>query len=111
MCKQVVSTTIDILSCNDMVTCMCQCLKCIGKSGCSGTNGKRCNATFECGDTFLKYVLCRVRQTAVDVTGILQSKPVCCVFTVVEHIRRCQIDWNGSCVRNRIRLFLSYVQL
>ena len=109
VCQEIVCTAVDILCCNDMVTCVCYCLESICECRCSGTNSKCCHATLECCNSSLKYILCRVCQSAVDISCISESESVCRMLTVMEHIWWSKVDWNCSRICNRIRCFLSYM--
>ena len=111
MFQKVCCSTVDILSCYDVVTLLCKVLDCICDSCCTGCYSKCCGTTFKCCDSLLKYIFCRVCKTSVDVTCICKSETSCCVIAVSEYIRGCLIDRYCSCICNRIRVFLSYVKL
>ena len=111
MLQKVCCSTVDILSCYDVVTLLCKVLDCICDSCCTGCYSKCCGTTFKCCDSLLKYIFCRVCKTSVDVTCICKSETSCCVIAVSEYIRGCLIDRYCSCICNRIRVFLSYVKL
>ena len=111
MRQQVIGSSINILCGNDMFPCMCQILKRICDGCCTGRNCQCCHTAFQCCNSFLKNILCRIGQTAINISGITQIKSCCCMITVTEYIGRSLIDRNRSCVCHRIRLLLSYMKL
>ena len=94
-----------------MLTGLCQSLECVGQSCCAGSYCQSCAAALQGSDTLFKDILCRVCQSAVDVSGITKSESVSCMLRIMEHIGSRCIDRYGSCVCNRICLLLSDVQL
>ena len=111
MLQKVCCSTVDILCCYDMISILCKVFDCICNCCCTGSYCKCSCTTFKSCNSFFKNIFCRVCQTTIDVTCICQSETSCCMIAVTEYIRRSLVDWNGSCVSNRIRLFLSYVKL
>ena len=109
--QQVVGAAVNVLCGNDVLTFMSQVLKSVCDSCCTGSDSQSRYAAFESCDSFLKNILGRVGQTAVDVSCVTQTKSGCCVIAVAEYIGRSLIDWNSSCVSYRIRLLLSYMKL
>mgnify|MGYP002602200735 CR=1 FL=1 len=77
--------------------------------GCAGCGCQCCNAALQCCDSLLKYILCGVGQTSVNVTGICQTKTCCRMGGIFKYIRSGLINRNGSGIGCRIRLLLTYV--
>lgn len=71
---KVIAAAVDGLLCYDVTAVCCQCLDCICNSSCAGCGCQCCNAALQCCDSLLKYILCGVGQTSVNVTGICQVK-------------------------------------
>ena len=80
---------------NNFNGCYCQC----------------CNTAFQSCDSLFEYILCRVCQSSVDVTGICQTKSCSCMIAVTEYIRRSLINRNCPCIGDRVWSFLTYVKL
>ena len=111
MCEEVVGSSVDVLCCNDVVTCMCKVFKYIGCCRCTGCNCKCCNAALKCCDSLFKYILGRVCQSSIDVSGIGKSETCCCMFAVFKYIGRSLVDRDCSRICHRIRLLLSDMKL
>ena len=111
MLKKVCCSTVDVLSCYDVVTLLRKILDCVCDRCSTGCYCKCCGTTFKCCDSLLEYIFCRVCKTSVNVTCIFKSETSCCVIAVSEYVRRCLVDRYCSCICNRIRAFLSYVKL
>ncbi len=109
--QQVVGAAIDGCLSDNVLPCMSQCGDCIGNSCCTGSNGQSTDAALKGIDSLLENALCGVRQSPVDVAGIAQCETICGMLCIVEHIRGCLINRNGSGIGSRICLLLSYVQL
>lgn len=79
----------------------------------SGTGGscQRSSAVFQCSDSLLKDIGGGVHQTGVDVARFGQTETACCLCRVCKDIGGGGINRNGSCVSDRIRLFLTHVEL
>ena len=86
MCKKVICSTVDILSCYDMISCMSKRLESISQSCCTRTNSKCCYTTFKCCDSLFEYIFCWIGKTTVDVTCILKTKSVSSMLAVMEYI-------------------------
>ena len=111
MLQKVCCSTVNMLLSNDVFALLCQSLD--GISDCSGAGGdcQSCNASLQCGDSIFENALGGVSQSAVNVSRIRQTEAVCRVLTVMEYVRCGGVDWNGSRIAGRIRLFLSYMKL
>ena len=109
MCKEIVCSAVDILCCYDVVSCKCKVLNCVCNCCCAWANCQCCNATLEGRDSSLKYILCWICKSSVDVAGILECESVSCMLWVVEYEWWCLVDWYRSCIRNRVCCLLSYV--
>ena len=109
MCEVVVGSAVDVLRGNDVVAGMRNGLKCVGNG-----SGTRCDT--ECGDTtlegghsLLEDILCRVCQSRIDVSCILQCETGSGMIGIVEDEGAGLVDRNRSCAGRRIRILLSYV--
>ena len=80
--QQVVGAAVNVLCGNDVLTFMSQVLKSVCDSCCTGSDSQSRYAAFESCDSFLKNILGRVGQTAVDVSCVTQTKSGCCVIAV-----------------------------
>ena len=69
------------------------------------------NAAFESGNAFFEHALRCVRDTAINVTGILQGKTVSGMLCVMEHVRRGLVNRNGTRIGCGVCLFLANVEL
>ena len=111
MLQKICCSTVNVLRCYNVISLLCKILNCISNCCGTGSNCQSCCTALQCCDSLFKHILCRVGQTAIDITCICQSETSCCMITVAEYVGRCLVDWNCSCISNRIRLFLSYMKL
>ena len=111
MLQQIVCSTVDRLGCYDVISCVSQVLQRVGNSCGTRCHSQSCNTAFQSCQSLFENVLCGVCQSAVDVTCVCQSESCCRMIGIAEHVRCCLIDRNCSCVRCRIRRFLSDMQL
>ena len=109
--QQVEGTAVNIFCRYDVVTVLCQVFNGIWNSCCSGCYCQCCNTAFQSCDSLFEYILCRVCQSSVDVTGICQTKSCSCMIAVTEYIRRSLINRNCPCIGDRVWSFLTYVKL
>ena len=111
VCQQIIRSTVDGLSCHDMVTCTGDILKGIGNGCRTRGYGQSGNTAFQSSHTFLKHILCGIRQPPVNIPRVLQAKAGCRMGRIMEYIRSCLIDRYGAGISGRVRLFLSNVKL
>ena len=109
--QQVNAAAVNGLLSNDVFALLCQCLDGVGNCSGAGCNCQSGNASLQCGNSIFENALSGVGQSAVNVSRIRQTEAVCRVLTVMEYVRCGGVDWNGSRIAGRIRLFLSYVKL
>ena len=111
MLQQVIGSSVDGLLRDDVLSCMRQGHDRIGNRSSSGSNSQSADAALQCSDSLLQNVLCGVGQSSIDVPGIAKCEAVRCMLCIVENIRGCLVNRNGSGIGCRIGLFLSYVKL
>ena len=111
MLQQVIGSSVDGLLRDDVLSCMRQGHDRIGNRSGSGSNSQSADAALQCSDSLLQNVLCGVGQSSIDVSGIAKCEAVGCMLCIVENIRGCLVNRNGSGIGCRIGLFLSYVKL
>ena len=77
MCKVIISSSINILCCYNVISCKGKILNHIGNSCCTGSYGQGCNATFKLCNSSLKNILCRIGKSSINITCITKSETVC----------------------------------
>ena len=109
--QQVVAAAVDGLLSHDVVTGLCQCFDGVGDGSGTGGGCQSSHAALQRSDALLEHVLRGVGQAAVDVAGICQTKAVCCVLAVAEHIGSGLIDGHCAGIGCGIGLLLANVKL
>ena len=109
--QQVVAAAVDGLLGHDVVTGLCQCFDGVGDGSGTGGGCQSSHAALQSSDALLEHVLRGVGQAAIDVAGICQTKAVCCVLAVAEHIGSGLIDGHGAGIGCGIGLLLANVKL
>lgn len=84
---EVEAATVEVVGCNDVVTCQHYVLQCVSHCCCATGNGETCHATLESRDALLEDTLSRVCETAVDVACVTKTEAVCSVLRVTEYVR------------------------
>ena len=74
MCQQIITSTVDGFGCYDMVACTSDILERISDGGSTGSNCQSGYSTFKGGYALFKNSLCRVSQTTVDISRVLQAE-------------------------------------
>ena len=87
MGQKVVSSSVNVLCCYDVIAVVRQILNRIRNRCCSGSYCQCSHAAFQCCNTLFKYILCRVCQTSIYISCITQTKSCCCMFAVTEYVR------------------------
>ena len=111
MLEEIVGTAINGRSRNDMLSGMYQSLQCVGYSRRAGCCSQRRHAALKSRKPTLEHILRRIREAAIDITRILQSKAIRRMLRIVEHIRSRLVNRHRTRIRRRIRLFLAYMKL
>ena len=109
--QQVVAAAVDGLLGHDVVTGLCQCFDGVGDGSGTGGGCQSSHAALQSSDALLEHVLRGVGQAAIDVAGICQTKAVCCVLAVAEHIGSGLIDGHCAGIGCGIGLLLANVKL
>ena len=111
VCQQVVAAAVDGLLCHDVVTGLCQCLNGVGDGSCTGSGSQCCHAALQRCNALFEHILRGVGQTAVDIACIGQTKAVCGVLAVAEHIRRGLVDGHRTGIGGGVGLLLTDMKL
>ena len=109
--QQVVAAAVDGLLGHDVVTGLCQCLDGVGDGSGTGGGCQSSHAALQSSDALLEHVLRGVGQATIDVAGICQTKTVCCVLAVAEHIGSGLVDGHCAGIGCGIGLLLANVKL
>ena len=109
--QQVVAAAVDGLLSHDVVTSLCQCFDGVGDGSGTGGGCQSSHAALQRSDALLEHVLRGVGQAAVDVAGICQTKAVCCVLAVAEHIGSGLVNGHCTGIGCGIGLLLANVKL
>ena len=109
--QQIVCAAVDVLGSDDVLSLPGKCLDRVSDGCGSGSCGQGGDASLQCRYSLFEHILCGIGQSPVNVSGISQAKTVCRMLRIMEDIGCGGVDRDGSCVRNGIRLLLSYVQL
>ena len=83
--QQIICSAVNVPGSDYMIARERNILDCICDGGCAGGNGKSCYSAFQSGYSLFKYILCRVRQTPVNIACISQGKSVCRVLAILEY--------------------------
>ena len=109
--QQIIRSTVDGLSCHDMVACTGDILKGISDGCRTRGYGQSGNTAFQSRHTFLEHILGGIRQPPVNIPRVLQAKAGCRMGRITKYIRSCLIDRYGAGISCRVGLFLSNVKL
>ena len=111
MSDEVISTTVDIVGCYDVVAILKDVLQSVGYCGSTGSYSQTSHTAFEGSNTILEYTLSRVGQSTVDITCVTETEAIGCVLRVAEHVTCGLVDWHRTSIGSWIWIFLTYVQL
>ncbi len=111
MLQQIISPAINIFRRYNMISCKRQILNRISYRRCSGCDRQSSYTTLQLCHPLFKNILCRIRESAINISRICQVKTSLRMIAVMKHIRRCLIDRHCPRIRRRIRLFLPCMQL
>ena len=111
MLKEIVGAAVNIRRCDDVLAVVHEALH-RRRDRCSARGkSQRTDAALQRRDALLEDILGRVRQAAIDVARIAQAEAIRRMLAVAEHIGRRLIDRHGTCIRRRIGLLLTDMQL
>ncbi len=108
---EIVTATVEIVGCKDMVAVTDYVFKRIADCRSTACHCKAGNAPFENSYAVFQNALCGICKTTIYVSGIAQPEAVRCVLRITENVGSGLIDRNRTGIRCGIRLFLTDVQL
>ena len=111
MLKEVVRAAIDGRGGNDVLSLVNESLERIRDSRSTRCHSDSCHAALQSRDALGEYVFRRIRQAAVDIAGILECKTIRGMLSIVEYERRGLVNRYSACIRSRIGLLLTNMQL
>ena len=94
--QQVECAAIEVVGSYNVVTVLGYVLQRVGHGGCTRSHGQSGYTTLKRGYAVFEHGLCRVGQSAVDVTCVAQAEAVCSMLRVAEHIRCGLIDRHST---------------
>ena len=101
--EELIGTAVQCRGRNDLIPGTGNVQNRIGDSSCPGSNGESRRAAFQSGQSLFEYILGRIRQATIDITGILQGEAVFCLLRVLEYIGSGLVNRNRSGAGHRIR--------
>ena len=111
MSDEVISTTVDVVGCYDVVAVLKDVLQSVGNGGSTRSDSQTSYTTLEGSHTVFEYTLSRVGQATIDVTCVTESEAIGSVLRVAEHVTCGLVDRHRTSVGSWIWIFLTYMQL
>ena len=86
MGNQIIGTTIQVVSSNDMVASLYDILQGVGDGSSTRSYCQSCYTTFECSHAIFEYALCRISESSIYITSVAQTETVGSMLGVAEYV-------------------------